>query len=179
MAATATQLYLKHADLLKLSAEDCHAMCTTAHVVRTPDESKKISAFQGPMIVIAGSGMATGGRILHHIKALAPNNRNTLVFAGYQAPGTRGADLVGGKGLIRIHGEDVPIRAEVVQLDSMSAHADWTEILSWLRGFAQAPAEIVLVHGEPEASAALASHIEGGLGWATRIAREGDVVGLG
>ena len=179
MAATATQLYHKHSDLLKFSAEDCQAMCTTAHVVRTPDESKKISAFQGPMIVIAGSGMATGGRILHHIKALAPNNRNTIVFAGYQAPGTRGADMIGGKGVIRIHGEDVPIRAEVVALDSMSAHADWTEILSWLRGFSEAPTEIVLVHGEPEAAATLAGHIQGGLGWTTRIGREGDVVGLG
>lgn len=179
MAATATQLYRKHSDLLRLSEAECEAMSTTAHVIRTPEESKQVSAFQGPMIVIAGSGMATGGRILHHIKALAPNNRNTLVFAGYQAPGTRGADLVAGKKEVKIHGELVPIRAEVVQLDSMSAHADWSEILQWLRGFASAPQEVVLVHGEPEASAALAEHIDAGLGWATRLAREGEVVGIG
>lgn len=179
MAATATQLYRKHAELLRLTPEQVNAMCTTAHIIGTVEESKQVTAWQGPMIVIAGSGMATGGRVLHHIKAFAPDHRNTILFAGYQSVGTRGADLVAGKKLVRIHGEDVAIRAEVAQLDSLSAHADWAEILQWLRGFTSAPREVVLVHGEPEAANALSDHIHAGLGWATTVAGMGRTVGVG
>ena len=178
MAATATALYEKHKDLLRLSAAECAAMCRTPHVVHSVEESKKVTAWQGPMIVIAGSGMATGGRVLHHIKAFAPDHRNTFMFAGYQSVGTRGADMVAGKKVVRIHGGDVPIRAEVVQLDSLSAHADWTEIMQWLRGFETAPRQVVIVHGEPPASAALAARIHEDLHWQTHIAQDGETLGF-
>lgn len=178
MAATATQLYQKHAELLRLNPVECAQMCDTARVIRTVEESKQVTAWQGPMIVIAGSGMATGGRVLHHIKAFAPDHRNTILFAGYQSVGTRGADMVAGKSVIRIHGQDVPIRAEVAQLATLSAHADWSEILQWLRGFRTAPQQVVIVHGEPEAATALAGHIDEGLGWPTHIAQHGETLGF-
>jgi len=178
MAATATSLYQKHAELLRLNATEVEQMCTTAHVIHTVEESKQVTAWQGPMIVIAGSGMATGGRVLHHIKAFAPDHRNTILFAGYQSIGTRGADMVAGKTTVRIHGEDVPIRAEVAQLESLSAHADWSEILQWLRGFRSAPQQVVIVHGEPQAATALANHIDAGLGWRTHIAQHGESLGF-
>ncbi len=178
MAATATQLYQKHAELLRLSPAECAAMCSTAHIIRTVEESKQVTAWQGPMIVIAGSGMATGGRVLHHIKAFAPDHRNTILFAGYQSVGTRGADMVAGKTVIRIHGEDVPIRAEVAQLDTLSAHADWSEILQWLRQLGGAPKQVAIVHGEPIAATALAGHINAGLGWQTHIAQQGETLGF-
>ncbi len=178
MAATATRLYQKHSELLRLSPTECAAMCDTAHVIGTVEESKQVTAWQGPMIVIAGSGMATGGRVLHHIKAFAPDHRNTILFAGYQAVGTRGADMVAGKTSVRIHGQDVPIRAEVAQLESLSAHADWSEILQWLRGFRSPPQQVAIVHGEPEAALALAGHINGGLGWQTHIAQQGETLGF-
>ncbi len=178
MAATATALYQKHAELLRLTPEQVTAMCSTAHVIHTVDESKQVTAWQGPMIVIAGSGMATGGRVLHHIKAFAPDHRNTILFAGYQSVGTRGADMVAGKTTVRIHGEDVPIRAEVAQLDALSAHADWSEILQWLRGFKEPPRQVAIVHGEPTAALGLAGHIEAGLGWSTHVAVQGETLGF-
>ncbi len=178
MAATATALYQKHAELLRLNATEVAQMCSTAHVIHTVEESKQVTAWQGPMIVIAGSGMATGGRVLHHIKAFAPDHRNTILFAGYQSVGTRGADMVAGRSTVRIHGEDVPIRAEVAQLESLSAHADWAEILQWLRGFQSAPQQVVIVHGEPQAATALAGHIGAGLGWQTHIAQQGESIGF-
>jgi metallo-beta-lactamase family protein len=98
------------------------------------------------MVIISASGMATGGRVIHHIKAFAPDKRNTILFAGYQAGGTRGATIVGGASTVRIFGEDVPIRAEVAMLDSLSAHADAAEICGWLRGFKSAPRKNAPAH---------------------------------
>lgn len=178
MAAKATALYDKHKELLRLSPAETRAMCETPHVVHTVEESKRVTAWQGPMIVIAGSGMATGGRVLHHIKAFAPDHRNTILFVGYQSVGTRGADMVAGKKTVRIHGEEVTIRAEVAQLDSISAHADWPEIVDWLRNFTSPPRELVIVHGEPPAAEALAQHVQDSLHWATHIAQDGETVGF-
>src|SRR5690606_21673498 len=116
-------------------------------------------------VIISASGMATGGRVVHHLKALAPDDRNTILFAGYQAAGTRGATILRGTGAVKIHGAYVPVRAEVVSLENISAHADYTEILDWLNGFERAPRRTFITHGEPEAADALRLRIEEKLGW--------------
>src|SRR4029450_6318440 len=108
-----------------------------------------------PMIIIAASGMATGGRVIHHLKAFAPDSRNLILFSGYQAAGTRGAARLGGASEIRIHGQDVPVRAEVAALSTLSAHADSAEILEWLHNFRAAPERTFITHGEPVAADAL------------------------
>ena len=165
MAANATQIYTRHLDELKLTAAQCQAMTRDTHFVQTPDESRELNTRRGPMVIISASGMATGGRVLHHLKAFAPDKRNTILFAGYQAGGTRGATLVGGAKTVRIFGEDVPIHAEVAVLDGLSAHADAAEIVQWLRGFASAPRQTFITHGEPAAADAMRQRIERELGW--------------
>ncbi|MBG9390204.1 MBL fold metallo-hydrolase RNA specificity domain-containing protein [Caenimonas aquaedulcis] len=165
MAANAMEAYWKHGDELRLTPEQCRAVADTAHIVQTPQESERLNGRKGPMVIIAASGMATGGRVVHHIKAFAPDKRNTLLFAGYQAGGTRGASIVGGAHTVRIHGIDVPIRAEVVQLDDLSAHADAGEILDWLRHFDAAPRKTFITHGEPAAADAMRQRIERSLHW--------------
>jgi metallo-beta-lactamase family protein len=117
------------------------------------------------MIIVSASGMATGGRVLHHLQAFAPDPRNLILFAGFQAAGTRGAALVEGADSIKIHGEYVPVRAEVCNLDCLSAHADYSEILGWLRGFARAPLRTFITHGEPAASDEMRRRIAESLGW--------------
>jgi metallo-beta-lactamase family protein len=137
--------------------------------VTTAAESKQVTQSKTPSIVISASGMATGGRVLHHLKAALPDGRNTVLFAGYQAAGTRGRQLVEGQKSVRIHGETIPVHARVEQLDSMSAHADSTEILHWLGGFTRPPRTTFIVHGEVAAMEALAALIEAKLGWTTRM----------
>ena len=121
------------------------------------------------MIIIAGSGMATGGRVVHHLKAFAPDPRNTILFAGFQAGGTRGAALVAGASEIKIHGEYVPVRARVEMIENLSAHADAGELLQWLGGFAQAPRKVFINHGEPMAADALRRAIEEKFGWNCQV----------
>ncbi|RZJ26883.1 MAG: MBL fold metallo-hydrolase [Haliea sp.] len=165
MAASATHAYEKHRGELRLTAAQCNAMAHTAHIVQSPQESRLLNGRRGPMVIIAASGMATGGRVVHHLKAFAPDKRNTIVFAGFQAGGTRGANIAGGSPTVRIHGEDVPVRAEVVLLDDLSAHADAGEILQWLRGFRRAPRKTFITHGEPAAADAMRQRIERELHW--------------
>jgi metallo-beta-lactamase family protein len=121
------------------------------------------------MIIISASGMATGGRVIHHLKAFAGNERNLILLTGFQAPGTRGASLVNGAARVRIHGEDWPVRAEVRQLQASSSHADANEIIAWLRQAPRPPRQIFITHGEPGASDALRQHIERQLGWSTLL----------
>ncbi|HVL56626.1 MAG TPA: MBL fold metallo-hydrolase, partial [Burkholderiaceae bacterium] len=115
MAVDATRLWLRHRDEHRLSASDCAALHDAARIVNSPQESRELNARKGPMVILAGSGMATGGRVLHHLKAFGPDSRNAILLTGYQAGGTRGAALAAGAPFLRIHGEDVPIRAEVHQ----------------------------------------------------------------
>jgi metallo-beta-lactamase family protein len=122
--------------------------------------------------------MATGGRVLHHLKAYAPDPRNLILFSGFQAPGTRGADLVAGAKEIKIHGEYIPVRAEVANLDMLSAHADAGEILAWLRNFKVPPRMTYLVHGEPAAADALRKRIEGVLRWPCTVPEYRDTIDL-
>lgn len=165
MAANAMQVYWNHREDLRLSAEECREVARSVRVVQTPEESERLNASREPMIVIAGSGMATGGRVVHHLKAFAPDRRNAIVLAGFQAGGTRGAAIAAGARTVRIHGQDVPVRAEVVQLDDMSAHADRGEIVQWLRTLQPAPGRVFITHGEPQAADALRQKIERELGW--------------
>ncbi len=169
MAAAALHVYEKHPGELHLSPAECQAMADAAQIVDTPQASQALSARRGPMVIIAASGMATGGRVVHHIKAFAPHKRNTLLFAGYQAGGTRGASITGGAPSVRIHGQEVPIRAEVACLDSLSAHADASEIMQWLGGFTAAPRTTFITHGEPAAADALRQRIGRELGWACHM----------
>ena len=145
----------------------------------TPDESKRLNTHDGPFIVIAGSGMATGGRVLHHLKERLPSPKNTVLLPGYQAEGTRGRALQDGVGSLRMFGEEVEVRAEVVTLDGFSAHADKNELMRWLRGFEAPPRHTWVVHGEPPAAAALAEAVRTSLGWQVEVARRGETVALG
>ncbi|MES1979392.1 MAG: MBL fold metallo-hydrolase [Pseudomonadota bacterium] len=169
MAANATQVYLKHRAELRLTSAECEAMAHTAHIVQSPDESRLLNTKHGPMVIIAASGMATGGRVVHHLKAFAPDKRNTIVFAGFQPGGTRGALIAGGAPTIRIHGQDVPVHAEVAMLDDLSAHSDAAEIIDWLRGFKSAPRQTFITHGEPAAADAMRQRIERELHWQCKI----------
>lgn len=139
-------------------------------------ESKQLTQSKMPAIIISASGMATGGRVLHHLKATLPDARNTILFAGYQAEGTRGRQLVDGEKVVKIHGEMIPVHAEVALVESMSAHADSNEVLRWLGGFTRAPRLTFIVHGEPVAMEALSASIHQRLGWATRMPEYGERV---
>ena len=169
MATDVTALYERFAGELRLPKSECAAMCRAATFVTSVEQSKRLNAMHQPMIVVAASGMATGGRVIHHLKAFAPDPRNTILFSGYQAAGTRGAAMLGGAKEIRIHGQDIPVRAEVAALSSLSAHADANEILQWLGGFRQAPRTAFVTHGEPVAADTLRQRIERGLHWTVRV----------
>jgi metallo-beta-lactamase family protein len=154
---------------LRLSREECEAAWASARPIESVEESKALDRMSTPRVIISASGMATGGRVVHHLKVMAPDPRNTVLFAGYQAVGTRGATIAGGARQVKIHGEYVPIRAEVVLLDTLSAHADWAEILDWLDGFSRPPSETFVTHGEPVAADALRLRIEERFGWHARV----------
>lgn len=169
MAVDATDILCAHRAEHRLSPEQCGSMCRAARIVRSPEESRWLDSRRMPMVIIAGSGMAAGGRVVHHIKALGPDARNTILFTGYQAAGTRGAAMVGGADRVKIHGEYIPLRAEVASLDMLSAHADRDEIIDWLGGLAQPPRRVFVTHGEPVAADALRLAIEERLGWACTV----------
>ena len=178
MATDATALLQRHPHAHRLSPAECRATCGVARYTRSVEESKAIGANRYPKVVISASGMATGGRVLHHIKAFAPDRRNTILFSGFQAGGTRGAQMLAGVPSVKIHGHYVPIEAEVADLPMLSAHADGDEIIGWLRGFGAAPAQTYVVHGEPNAADTLRHRIEEELGWPARVPEHGETVDL-
>jgi metallo-beta-lactamase family protein len=141
-------------------------------------DSKALNDAAGPGIIVAGSGMATGGRILHHLKRLLPDPDTTVLFVGYQAAGTRGRRLREGATEVRMLGVTVPVRAEIMASDAYSAHADREEILRWLGGFQRPPGITYIVHGEPEAADGLREAIESRLGWRAAVASDGQRVTL-
>ncbi|SMF36060.1 metallo-beta-lactamase family protein [Tistlia consotensis] len=165
MAIDATELFCRHAEEHRLSQHQAEVACRVARYVREPQESKALDREAMPKIIISASGMATGGRVLHHLKRFAPDPRNTILFAGFQAGGTRGAAMTSGAERVKIHGEYVPVRAEVDNLHMLSAHADADEIMGWLGKFERAPRMTFVTHGEPAASDALRHRIEEELGW--------------
>jgi metallo-beta-lactamase family protein len=178
MAARATEVFRAHAAELRLTPAECDAVCDAARYVTTPEESKRLSASRDPMVLVSASGMATGGRVLHHLEAFAPDARNTIVLAGFQAAGTRGAALAAGADAVKIHGDYVPVRADVVMLENLSAHADYEEILAWLGGLARPPRTSFVTHGEPAAADALRLRIVERLGWEARVPDYRDTVVL-
>jgi metallo-beta-lactamase family protein len=169
MAIDASEMLCSHLDDHRLKADECNRACKIAHYVRSVDESKALTANPVPKIIVSASGMATGGRVLHHLKRYVPDARNAILFAGFQAAGTRGAAMVAGADSVKIHGEYFPVRAEVHNLSMLSAHADADEILSWLRRFEKAPRLTFISHGEPTASDVLRRRIEEELGWPCRV----------
>ncbi|MBK9116911.1 MAG: MBL fold metallo-hydrolase [Betaproteobacteria bacterium] len=169
MATDVTALYVRLRRQHRLSAEQCAAIGRSAHLVTTPAQSRALDLQRLPMVIIAASGMATGGRVLHHLRALAGDPRNTILFSGYQASGTRGAAIVSGAPEVKMLGQWVPIRAEVATLQGLSAHADHAEILQWLRGFDRAPKTTFVTHGEATAADALRQRIVAALGWKVEV----------
>jgi len=144
----------------------------------TAQESRALDPPPQPSVVISASGMATGGRVVHHLKQLLPDRRNAVVLVGYQAEGTRGRDLTEGARQLKMHGHYVAVRAEVVALHAFSVHADAGEILDWLRGTPEPPEVVYVVHGEPRGSAALAERVRDELGWLAVVPRDGERVHL-
>jgi metallo-beta-lactamase family protein len=170
MATDATAIYHKYRAQHRLTPEECDRTCHVARIVNTVEESRKLNELRFPAVIISASGMATGGRVVHHLKAFAPDHRNTILLAGYQAAGTRGAALAGGAREIKIHGDYVPVRAEVVSLGSLSAHADRGELLAWLGGLPRAPQRVFVTHGEPVAADSLRRSIEEKHRWPCTVA---------
>jgi metallo-beta-lactamase family protein len=170
MAVEATEIYRAHQKEHRLTAAQCREMCTAAHFVNSVEESKRLNTIREPMILISASGMASGGRVLHHLKAFAPGEQNTILFVGFQVGGTRGEAMVNGAKEVKVHGDYVPVRAEVVAMDHFSAHADSAEILDWLKHFKTPPRETFITHGEPGPADGLRHRIEEKLGWRCRVA---------
>ena len=165
MAASVGGLYRQYPRLHRLDTAALDAMQRMTHVVESVEASKALNRRKGPMIIVSASGMATGGRVLHHLVAFAPEPRNAIVLCGFQAGGTRGAALAAGQKQLRIFGQEVQVGAEVVQLAAGSAHADADEILAWLRSAPKPPRKVFVTHGEPDAADALRARIEHELGW--------------
>ncbi len=165
MAIDASDILCRHHADQRLPMAVCRSSCGIAHYVRSVEESKALNEDDTPKIIISASGMATGGRVLHHLKRFAPDARNTILFAGFQAAGTRGAAMLSGVEAIKIHGENIPVRAEVANLSMLSAHADADEILKWLGNFREPPKKTFIVHGEPSSADALRHRIEEQLKW--------------
>lgn len=177
MGIEATEIYSRHAsehdfEMAQLRSENRNPI-RSRHLImaKTPEQSKKINGMGGPMIIISASGMATGGRVLHHLKHRLPDPKTTVLLAGYQAEGTRGRLLQDGAREIKMLGELITVRAKVKVLDGFSAHADQGEILRWLRTFERAPRMTYIVHGEPAGATALAQVIREQLRWPVEIAK--------
>ncbi len=165
MAVDVTEIFTRHHDEHRLTPEQCRALNQTARMVNSVDESRRLNEAHGPMIILSASGMASGGRVVHHLKAFAPKSNNTILFVGFQAAGTRGAAMIDGVDSIKIHGEYIPVRANVELISNLSAHADYSEILDWLGGFETPPKKTFIVHGEPVAADAMRHHIEEKMHW--------------
>lgn len=178
MAQAATEVHRRFCGGLRLSEEECRSMSEFATPVRTVEESKALNALQGPAIIISASGMLTGGRVLHHVAAFGPDRRNAIVLAGFQAAGTRGARLAAGERSLRIFGNDVPINAEVVNLQGLSAHADRDGVLRWVQDAAQPPGMVYVTHGEPDAADALRYSLEHQLGIPARVPEHLETVSI-
>jgi metallo-beta-lactamase family protein len=179
MGTQATEIYARHPEEHDEAARQVSAAGAQPfvprdfHIARTTDDSKRLNGVDGPTVIIAGSGMATGGRILHHLRRRLPDPRSTVLFVGYQAAGTRGRILRDGAERVRIFGADIPVRATILATDALSAHADRAELMRWLGGFRRPPGQTFCVHGEPSAAAALRDAIRSQLHWSCEVAGDG------
>ncbi len=178
MAIDSTDIYRRYRSEHRLSVQECSGMSHVARFCRTVEQSRELSSLAYPAIIISASGMATGGRILHHLGNFGPDHRASIVLAGFQAGGTRGARLAAGERELRIFGEDVRINAEVVTLSGMSAHADASQLIDWMRSLKKAPRHVYVTHGEPAAADALRCRIERELHWHASVPMLGDTVSI-
>lgn len=165
MAINATKILCKHIEDLRLTKQDCENLSNIATYVQTVEESMELDRNMTPKIIIAASGMLSGGRILFHLKSYASNPANTILFTGFQANGTRGSDIIKGIKSIKIHGQAIPINAQIENLMGASAHADYAELLQWLQNFKTPPKKTFIIHGEKMAAESLKLKIESRLGW--------------
>jgi len=165
MAQDVTDLYCYYGSNQKLDPEELRTVCYLADYVTSADDSKTLNRDTNTKIIISASGMATGGRVVHHLKHFGPDEKNTILFTGYQAAGTRGQAILAGKESVKIHGEYVPINAEVAYLDSLSAHADQTELVEWAKKIKNTPAKVFITHGEEDSSEALKHLLKTELNW--------------
>jgi metallo-beta-lactamase family protein len=183
-AIDVTHLYCRHPEdhdldmKLRMDEKRCPLCCKEYRLARTPEESKALNDIQGPVIIISASGMATGGRILHHLKLRLPDPKTTVLLPGFQSIGTRGRALQEGAREVRIHGMNVPVRAKVEVLHGLSGHADRTELLRWLKGFQRPPRHTYIVHGESGPAISLAEAIRGELSWDVSVAKDGEAATL-
>ena len=178
MAINASELFCAKDGGTRLTQAEARTACSVAEYVRKSEDSRALDLDPEPKIILSASGMATGGRVLNHLARYVTNPHNTILFAGYQAGGTRGAHLLAGADKIKIHGAWHPVRAEVKNLDMLSAHADSEELMRWLSGFRKPPRRTFIVHGEPDASDRLRQRIEETLGWNCSIAEHRAAVAL-
>jgi metallo-beta-lactamase family protein len=178
MALDASEIFCRNTNDHRLSEKECRSACAVAKYVRSVEESKALTANPHPKVIISASGMATGGRVLHHLKRYAPDRKSTILFAGFQAGGTRGAAMMAGAEQIKIHGAYFPVAAEVQNLSMLSAHADADEILRWLREFEAPPRMTFITHGEPAAADALRLSIQDELRWPVTVPEHGQVAKL-
>jgi metallo-beta-lactamase family protein len=175
MAIDVTELYEKHEEDHDLELETLEAQGVKPfsppdlHFDKTVDESKQLNEARYPMVIISASGMATGGRVVHHLERCLPDHRNTVLFVGFQAAGTRGRAIQSGAEAVKVYGHEVRVRARIETIESLSAHADYGEILAWLPRFPKAPGKTFLVHGEPKASEALRQRIAEQLHWEVTV----------
>jgi metallo-beta-lactamase family protein len=179
MATDVTALYSRLGSEHRLSEGECLMMCHGATLINSTQQSKDLDQRHGPMIILSASGMATGGRVVHHLKAFAGDPRNLILLSGFQASGTRGAALAAGAQTIRIHGAEVPVRAQVGQLTAFSAHADAEELLAWMRGLKTPPRRTFVTHGEPSASDVLRYRVQHDLRWDVVVPGYRDTFDLG
>lgn len=178
MAIDATKLFYQHSGEHTLSAEQVTAMSKIAEYSHTPDDSRAIDRGHGPMIVISASGMCTGGRVLHHLQRFLPDERATILFVGFQASGTRGRSLIDGADELKLLGQYVPVRARIVSLDGLSAHADYAELIAWLAASKISPRGVFVTHGEPGASDAFRRRLTEAFDWNARVPEVGETVTL-
>lgn len=175
MAIHALPIYNRHnvdfsEELKKIAAhDDTPFVCHHIHAMQSVEESKQLNDIHHPAVIISASGMATGGRVLHHLKQRIGDHKNTILFIGFQAVGTKGRYLVDGARSIKIHGHEYPVHANVEYMDGLSAHADYEEMLQWLTSFRHPPKTVYLVHGEEEASAELARRIRERFQWNVHV----------
>lgn len=178
MATNATKIFARYAKQNRLTVEQNRAVCEVAQYINSVEESIALDSQKHPAIIISASGMATGGRVVHHIRHFAPNPKNTILFSGFQVGGTRGDRMIRGEKEVKMFGQMIPIRAEIVQIENISAHADSAQMLNWLGHLKRAPRKLFITHGEIEASQALKHQIEQKFHWSCEIPSYLDVATL-
>ena len=179
MAVDTTDIYMRHEGEHRLSSAECDQLSKCAEFVRTVEESKLLTKSNDAKIVLAASGMLTGGRVLHHLLRWAGEARNTILLVGYQAEGTRGHALINGATQLKIYGENVQVKCDVRHIDGLSAHADAKQLMAWLASVPTPPRGVSVVHGEPEAAVSLATRITRELGWNADVPETGDSITIG